>query len=89
VQQYLSLSRLCQRLLRCEYQIGDWATLLDPFDAARCGLANAFGEARHVNSTGFAAATHVREYERDIRFRTSLSVKRLRTRRLPRHVAYG
>jgi hypothetical protein len=71
VQQHLSLSRLCQRLLGRKYQIGNRSPLLKLFDAARRGLANPFGETRHVNGTGFAATTHVREYERGIRFRTS------------------
>ena len=55
VQQYLSLSRLRQRLLGSEHQIRGRYTLLEFFDPTRGGLSNPFWEARHVNGTGVAA----------------------------------
>jgi hypothetical protein len=41
--------------------------LLELFEAVRRGLANLIWEAGHVNGTGFAATTHVRQYERATR----------------------
>jgi hypothetical protein len=59
LQQQLAPSGLFQSPLWCEYQIRSRSTLLKAFEAPGCGVPNAFGKARQVYRTAFAATGHL------------------------------